>query len=328
MIIDKANWDTFFDGFMLVDGVLSNATRMWFLARSYQGGYTRFISVDTKRPMAERCNYTQFSDFSKYKSCIGLRNDGVREMLGVDLYGRVFGYNTQQQCAETGINMSVPGTEYCWGVSRLVSLPSGLYALGSGRTIVRRLGIAQWSEAADIPLPDSWLTESSSSFNDGFSDMSEFNQQDVYAVGGIADLWHFDGESWQQLEFPAKEYLISVCCAGDGLVYIGTQSGALWCGRGNDWRCLIESSNPYIMQNLHWFADQLWCAGGNGLAVVKAAQLTTPAQLEDPKFDLTRGSLSLSADGLHMLSTGMNGASIFDGQEWQVLFNKSAFKNP
>ncbi|NHZ40887.1 hypothetical protein [Massilia aquatica] len=65
--------------------------------------------------------------------------------------------------------------------------------------------------------------------------MGAFSAADMYAVGSDGDVWHFEGTAWHSCPFPTDASLETVCCAGDGLVYITEINGSVWAGRSDGW---------------------------------------------------------------------------------------------
>lgn len=63
------------------------------------------------------------------------------------------------------------------------------------------------------------------SSEEGFEDFDGWSESDTYAVGGYGDVWHFDGKGRRQIPFPTDKPLKSVCCGGDGQVYISGYEG-------------------------------------------------------------------------------------------------------
>jgi hypothetical protein len=128
-------------------------------------------------------------------------------------------------------------------------------------------------------------------------------------------------KKWQQFAFPSNEWLFNVCCAGDGSVYIGGNMGSLYVGRENAWTKLHDSSQSVPWKDIAWFGGKLWCGSDYGLWELKGKKLIraeVPAEVQ-----LSSGALDVSPDGQQLLTAGPNGASIFDGKTWQVLFNRN-----
>jgi hypothetical protein len=142
----------------------------------------------------------------------------------------------------------------------------------------------------------------------------------MYAVGGAGEVWHYDGQEWEQLFFPSNERLFNVCCAGDGNVYVGGNMGSLYVGRGNRWKKLVDGTFSIPFKDIAWFAGKLWCGSDYGLWELKDGALLRaeiPAEAQ-----LVSGAIDITPDGSLMLTAGPNGAALFDGEKWDVLFSR------
>ncbi len=108
----------------------------------------------------------------------------------------------------------------------------------------------------------------------------------------------------------------SLCCAGDGNVYVGLQSGGLMRGREDEWELIHEDKMSVSFKDMVWYQDQLWCTSEYGLWTVgrggKLVHADVPALAS-----ACSGNLS-TADGILMVA-GLNGAAIHDGDEWHRL---------
>jgi hypothetical protein len=217
---------------------------------------------------------------------------------------------------------------------KVVRAAGQVYVLGIFRKIYRRVGIDQWvdfsSEGMGIPLPKDAATKSDYFLRLGFRDLSAFNANDMYAVGGDGDVWHFNGKRWTQIQLPTNKDLWTVCCAGDGNVYITEFSGTVWMGRDKRWVKLAEASIApgYQPVDSVWFNDRLYLGGQEGLWTLDAKRknLVPLDEVETKAPNPTNsGRLDLSPDGKYLLTAGPHGACINDGTGWTRLFNTFDF---
>ena len=98
------------------------------------------------------------------------------------------------------------------------------YSVGGSRNVYKRVDLGTWVKL------DPGIPKLDYSSDNGFDDLDAFDEADMYAVGGMGDVWHFNGQSWRQMAFPRQVPLTTVTCAADGWVYI-TSLGGLWRGR-------------------------------------------------------------------------------------------------
>lgn len=193
------------------------------------------------------------------------------------------------------------------GVTKLKSLDGYLYACGGGRAMGKRLGKGQWqSFSQNIPKERGE--------NKGFDDFDGWGEDDIYAVGGMGDVWHFDGKAWQQIPFPSNYPLSAVCCGGDGQVYIAGYNG-IFMGRGNSWKRIGDISTTLPIKDMVWYEDKVWCTNDYGLWTIdegRVARADVPAEIS-----ACAGNLSVG-DGVLLLA-GLYGAVFKENGRWQVI---------
>jgi hypothetical protein len=61
--------------------------------------------------------------------------------------------------------------------------------------------------------------------------------RDVYVVGDLGTILHFNGWSWERQFSPTLNELRTVHSV-DGVLYVGGDFGQIWRYDGNDWRAL------------------------------------------------------------------------------------------
>ncbi|NHZ83863.1 hypothetical protein F2P44_32025 [Massilia sp. CCM 8695] len=91
----------------------------------------------------------------------------------------------------------------------LVLQEAQIYALSDYyRKIYRRIRIDGWIELANeskgLPIPSEVVKGNAYSDACGFTDLSAFSENDMYAVGGEGDVWRFDGAKWHNCALPTK----------------------------------------------------------------------------------------------------------------------------
>lgn len=150
----------------------------------------------------------------------------------------------------------------------------------------------------------------------GFEAIAGFGANDLYAAGGEGDLWRFDGQQWHPCRVPTQMAMESLCCAGDGYVYVGLQSGGLLRGRENEWQVIHEDRMSVPFKDIVWYQDRLWCTSEYGLWTL--GQDGTLGNDDIPALATACGGNLSTADGILMVS-GLNGAAIHDGSQWHRL---------
>jgi hypothetical protein len=191
---------------------------------------------------------------------------------------------------------------------RIKTIGGYAYSVGGQRKIYKRTDVGQWERVLALPPVEAIETV-------GFNDMDAFDEQDMYAVGGHGDVWHYDGKRWRQLRFPADQQLGTVTCAGDGQVYISGEGGSLWVGRQSTWKCLHQGSASVLWNDAVWFHGKLWLASDYQFKIWDGQSLG-PVMDGDKQLWLN-GHLD-GRDGVLVIA-GREQVTVYDGQTWRTI---------
>jgi hypothetical protein len=233
----------------------------------------------------------------------------VEQAVMISLDGSVAVLGGGYDDVETNIVQSENGPLF-GGAMNAATIDGFIYVAGGRRRICFREAPGKWTSIR-LNLPD----VEGRAGHVGFSALAGFSREDIYAVGGKGDAWRFDGEKWHRCPLPTNMYLESVCCAGDGHVYIGLQSGGLMRGRENSWEVIHEDTMTLPFKDMVWFDNRLWCTSDYGLWALDNGKLIEADV--PPEVKACSGNLS-TADGV-MLLAGHYGAAVHDGKEWTRL---------
>lgn len=331
-MLDINSWDKYVRGFTIQSATLSSTTRFWFVLteitdsphRDYLPNI-RFLSVDLKKTIESRFHIYDVNHFNF--TTIAFHNKPQPEVVAVDSYGNVYSYDTNGDREEEPIRTELADTELLGVITRIVQINNQLFATALDRRIFLRCGRNTWTEITNkrggIPYALQSL-QGKSGITLGFNDISAFSDNDIYAIGGQGDIWHFDGSLWKQCPFPTNELLATVCCAGDGNVYITGNMGSVWKGRKDKWKHLLDGKFSTSFKSSEWFAGKLWCGSDYGLWVLEDDHLIPPENMPT-NVQNACGLISISPDRGYMLTTGPHGASVFDGKKWELLFSSFSF---
>lgn len=266
----------------------------------------RVVPYFMNDPVGKRWGHATLKNFDHL--CGGASLFPTEQFVGVDMSGSVYALGSGDRGVEDKLVRWYEGGPKRGGIDRLKTIDGYVYASGGARTVLRRDGKNNWHGfTKDIPDNDEAAQ--------GFEDIDGFNENDIYCVGGKGDVWHYDGRIWKQLAFPSNMYLWSVCCAGDGYVYIGAQEGNVFKGKGDEWKRIHKAHMTLPIKDMVWHQGKVWCTSDYGLWEIENDKLTdstAPAEVR-----ACAGNLSV-ADGV-MLIAGMFGAAFHDGKEWQML---------
>jgi hypothetical protein len=244
-----------------------------------------------------------------------------REFVVVDTGGLVWSYDAERTSQEPDAPSTCEGSSLAVTYSQAVRIGGSIHIVGGPRRLYRRHGIGSWQDLTPgLKLPSD-VDEPDKVMSYDWRDASGFSETDLYTVGGEGDVFHFDGSTWRQCAFPSNELLNNVCCAADGNVYIGGNMGSLYVGRGDRWKKLEGSNHSMPWKDIAFFGGTLYCGSDYGLWQLdekgKLVRARVPADVL-----LNSGAMDVSIDGRHLLTAGPDGASLFDGRDWQVLFSR------
>ncbi len=234
---------------------------------------------------------------------------------------------------EQKIDIPIPGTNDMFSaISRLVRVGTSVYAIGGGFRVYKRINHQIWQEnSQSIPIPEGLTERKAEALTTSFfEDMDGFSESDMYAVGGTGVVYHFDGDKWTSIAFPTNKLLYTVCCAGDGFVYIADFDGAVWKGRNEQWEKIIHGGMSMPFLDMGWFDGRLWCASDYGIWVLEEGKMVLAMYAKHkpvpPEVAVLSKRIDVSPDGTVMMVCGARGAAIYDGNEWNVLFDSLEFE--
>jgi hypothetical protein len=342
MIFDKAKWQECIKGFSIFDCAITRADRVFFTLVENKPDrdiipITRFLHCMLDQPVAQRFYYRAFDQFSF--TYMAFATVPSRELLAVDVSGHVYLYSATHEGLDSELkspwlNNQITKRNMRSSIKSLKRVSGQIYALAKHRQLFLRESRSKWKVLSNTldGVPFSMNLKSSDIWGEdqGFNDLSAFSPSDMYAAGGKGDLWHYNGKEWKQITFPSNELLNTICCAGDGQVYITGQNGSLWAGRDDRWKKLQDGEISLPFKDSEWFAGKLYCGNDYGLWVKDEQNQLIPLRdaFEDDAsmnsdIAMSSGRIDISPDGTLMLTAGPQGASLYDGKKWELLFNSN-----
>ena len=206
------------------------------------------------------------------------------------------------------------------GISKLRTIDGWAYLCGGNNSVTRREGPDNWSDISkSIPNPDR-----EDYLHNRFEDIDGFNENDIYCVGTDGQVYHFDGKSWRQQDFPSNIHLYTVCCGQDGFVYISGFQGKTFKGKLNTWEVISGPSTTLPFKDMVWYENKVWCTSDHGVWTIENNKVIE-AKLPTSGIRLCQGNLS-AADGVLLLA-GYGGAAFLENGEWTQLYSPGAFEN-
>ena len=250
-------------------------------------------------------------------------NKLLDETIGVDISGYLFSEDSNREDREEELTREIKGSKLTAVFTNIKTVGDSMYAIGIPHLLYKRIGVNEWENLSEsIPLPDEYLGVFSDdlSVDSGWDDFAGFSEEDMYLVGGDGAVWHYDSTNFKQCDFPSNERVRNVCCAGDGYVYIGGKRGRLWKGKNDTWELVSERKFRIPWKDIVWFSNRLFLGSDYGIWEFKDGEVI---RAEVPDQVLTcSGALSICPEKKYLLTAGNNGASIYDGKEWTVLFDR------
>ena len=206
-----------------------------------------------------------------------------------------------------------------------------MFAIGGPWRIFERIANQEWKEHEESPIPveigspdrDVYINAVG---NCEFFDLAGLSTDDMYAVGSAGTVWRRMGGQWRQLAFPSNLRLHTVAVAPDGNAYITDIRGSVWQGQDEKWQRIVHADNMLAYQDSAWFAGRLWCTNDSAGPFVLEGKAMVPAHRAktDPmpaEIACFAHRIDVAPDGKTMLVAGMQGAALYDGKTWTVLFD-------
>ncbi|WP_323815915.1 hypothetical protein [Cellvibrio sp. NN19] len=204
-----------------------------------------------------------------------------------------------------------PGPTTSCNTRKLKCIDGWAYAVGMGRRVFKRIEKNRW-----IPILEglSW-PEQMDYMDMGFQDIHGPNENNMYAVGGCGDVWHYNGEKWEWCDFPSNEQLSCVLVAPDGVVYISGEGGNLWRGSMHTWEKIYTGDSSVLNKDLVWYNNQLWVSSDYQLRVWNDKELLRPTH--NGEQIIASGNMDVYENLL--LIADLDTAKLFDGNEWHTI---------
>lgn len=184
------------------------------------------------------------------------------------------------------------------------------YAVGTARQAYRKEGEDNWVRLDQTCKPSSGEKRAEVCFHsiDGFA------ENDIYAVGWNGEIWHYDGQSWEQKISPTNLSLFKVRCCKDGYVYACGQLGTIIKGRDDTWEVLEQEETEESLRGLAYFKGEVYISSVHFVYKISEKGLE--------QIDIYHNPIScLELDAIDdlMISVGAKDVFLFDGITWTKL---------
>lgn len=325
MLISPEEYKRVFQTYIITDCVVRNPNMFTFIAtkHSYTNkeieaekkgerntllGANRVIPFMRHKEPDKQWSYASLTGWGKLKgSAVTYPKD---QFAGVSFDGCVYVMGSGESGREDDITEFRKGGPDRGGITKLKNIDGYLYCCGPGRSVGKRADKNNWFSHSQL-IPSDTATEQG-----GFTDIDGFNEQDLYAVGGKGDVWHYNGEEWYPITFfTSNDCVNTVCCAGDGFVYVNGDEGLTFVGRNNQWKKINDQGIMQNFRDMVWHQDRVWCTNDNGVWTIKENKIAAASlSLE---IAACAGHLYVN-DGVLLLA-GSGGAAFLENGQWQSI---------
>jgi len=215
--------------------------------------------------------------------------------------------------------------------SGLKNIHGTVYVVGTFRNVMRREGKDRWSVFASEAMIDEAhvryreAAKKDTIYDTGFNCIDGFSaDRNLYAAGDASDVWRYDGKGWIPVDIGIfDEKIISICCAEDGFVYMGTQrTGKFIRGKDDNWEEIKTPFENDDITSIVSFKNKVYFSTPSRLYVYDDNEVKT-VQYNTATKEVPANAGFLDARDGWLLSVGNSSISIYDGQEWQILYGAS-----
>lgn len=198
-------------------------------------------------------------------------------------------------------------------IQKLKRVRGWAYAVSRFRRIFKRVEVDGWIElSAGLELQPH---EEKNLSAVGFEDIDGLSHDNLYAVGGRGEIFHFDGNRWTRCDFPSNNPLHTVTVAPDGTAYITSLDGSIWAGTHDTWKLVDKAEHGIEYNDSVWFKGQLWLCSDYQLHVWDGTRRRRAEWKGQPVVH--SGHMDALDDILVVAGPGTVHA--FDGEDWHEL---------
>lgn len=311
--------------------IVRNRDIFYFLcqqSKSDPAGYQGHNLVVTWRDNAAKLRASQLQGLSRLSGDMTFQPK--EQLICADKTQQIYVLGSGEERLEDTVEVSINGPAR--GVSKRIKTIGNLpYMVTWRRGICRRTDVNTWEslcpelqltpdQMPKTPSEDKRLTK-----RWGFHDVDGFGENDIYAVGGAGDVWHYDGEEWQQCRFPSETNLYNVVCCPTGDVFIAGHGGELYKGREHSWKLINPGGMSLWFNDMVWYEETLFATNDYGVWVLNEhGDWHVPTDL--PQAATGAAGSMATRDGV-LLVAGVYGAAFKRDGNWFQLFQRYEAEN-
>jgi hypothetical protein len=273
----------------------------------------RIIRVETTVDSVE-VKHADLGGFSWPTQLCVFEEDGMLKPIVMGLDGKVWCNRTSPSGFEPPIKAIKDGGLRGGAITRLRDVGGRCFVATSRRELFARSSQREWKY---VGVPKRARPPSSTST--GFEDMDFFSPKEMYLGGDKGDLWRYKNGRWRAIDFPSDENITALCCAGDGKVYVGLESGSIVAGRDDQWKKIVATQLTIGFHDIVWFQGRVWMTSDYGLWTLDKKGL----EEADVPYEVRVCGGHLSVRGDTMLVAGYHGAAVYRKGQWETFFHNA-----
>ena len=218
------------------------------------------------------------------------------EVLNVGIDGEVVVGTEESTQRLEHVDQSDRGPNHSLILRCVRQIGNHAYVAGMARMVYKRLRDGEWR-----PWDNGmYVPREEFKYVVGLNDIHGVDENSIYAVGFMGEIWHYDGQRWIEQHTPTNLTLTGVYCVSMDEVYASGMVGMLLRGRNGVWEVIEQECTKQDFWGITYFQEKIFLAGTGGVYVL------TPVGLQPVDMQLGRrvstGYLD-AADGI-LLSVG------------------------
>ncbi len=195
-------------------------------------------------------------------------------------------------------------------VRRVVAVEEVIFAVGMGRSVIRRVDRGNWIEFGP------GTTDADRDQIVGFEEIDGNAANDMYTVGWRGEIWHWSGGTWRQIDSPTNANLNAVACDAKGEIFAVGDNGSMVRGAGDVWD-FVDTGRAENLQDVAAFEGQVFVVTDHRILLLGPAGLVEEDRFVAGDRPGTCLHLLPAQDGSGVISMGPKDLFAFSGGIWR-----------
>jgi len=315
--LSEPKWRDTFEDWQIVDVALVARDCLCLVTRQLVDPEVASLGTDYDVPTRMSWLFTngkrggmEFSGFAfpKAGACQFPLRQGL--MSNKNREGQVYAAGSGSHDSEYLLPDAGPGNIV--SIRRLKRINGWAYAVSMFRKVFKRVEVGRWQRLSEGLERQPHETNG---LDLGFNDIDGLGDDNLYAVGGKGDVFHYSGQRWTRCDFPSNRQLYTVTVVPDGTAYITDGGCGLWAGQHDTWTLLDKGKASIEYNDSVWFNGQLWLCSDYQLHVWDGQQRRRPVWKGQ---QIVHSGHMDALDGVLVIA-GPGTVHAFDGSDWHEL---------